>query len=219
MPGKTITFKWLWVLMIIFILSCQKEVKQIRVACVGDSITEGYGIVPESRDSYPSLLKSLLGDSFSVLNAGRSGATLQKAGNRPYWETNEFANVFEFQPNTIIIKLGTNDTKPINWKNTDIFANDYQALIDTFLTITPTPEIILCTPSPVFESNWGINDSTLKKGIIPVINKIAISNELPLVDFYQNLINQQDKFPDHIHPNADGARVIATTIAKELVEN
>ena len=57
--------------------------EQIRVACVGDSITEGHGIKIQSRDDYPVVLNRILGDGYSVQNCGKSGTTVQKDADYP----------------------------------------------------------------------------------------------------------------------------------------
>jgi len=195
--------------------ACQSKPKKNKVACVGDSITEGYGIHPESTSSYPVVLDSLLGNNYSVLNAGRSSATLQKEGNLPYWNVNEFSNVFAFEPDIIVIKLGTNDTKPVNW-NSKRFKKDYQALVDTFRTIPTHPMIFLCKPVPVFHTNWGINDSTLTNGVIPIVSELANDNNLTLIDLYEGLEDDGVNFPDGIHPNKEGAKVLAEIVAEEI---
>ncbi|HKK67868.1 MAG TPA: GDSL-type esterase/lipase family protein, partial [Bacteroidales bacterium] len=105
-----------------------------KVACVGDSITEGAGVWPQSELAYPVVLDSLLGDQYTVMNLGRSATTMLKDGNFPYWTAKEFSNVFAYEPEVIIIKLGTNDTKPQNWDAAK-YESSYQAMIDTFKTM------------------------------------------------------------------------------------
>lgn len=205
---KKITFL---IVLALFASSCAT-----RIACVGDSITEGAGIKIQSTDAYPAVLNQVLGGKYQVLNAGRSAATLQKEGDLPYWNCNEFSNVFAFKPSIIIIKLGTNDTKPQNW-NSDRFAVDYQAMIDTFSTIHPTPRIVLCKPVPVFGSRWGINDSTLVNGVLPAIEKLATKNKLKIIDLYEGMKYEGSNFPDDIHPNAKGARKMAEIISKQVL--
>lgn len=187
----------------------------IKVACVGDSITEGAGLKSQSKSAYPVILDSILGRRYSVLNAGRSAATLQKKGDLPYWNCNEFSNVFVFKPKIIVIKLGTNDTKPQNWKHGD-YEKEFQALIDTFRTIKPTPEIILCKPVPVFKTRWGINDSTMVKGVFPVIENLALKNKLKIIDLYSGLKGAGANFPDDIHPNEAGAKKMAEIVAEGI---
>lgn len=199
----------------VFIISCSEPDKDIKIACVGNSITEGAGITYESNNSYPVLLGQLLGEGYRVLNCGRSATTMLKHGNFPYWTCKDFYNVFAFKPDIIIIKLGTNDTKPFNW-NQDSFLLDYQALIDTFRTIPSQPKMYVCYPVPVYEDKWGINDSTLVHGVIPIVNEIAHKNNLPIIDLYEGVQSQGQNFPDGIHPNAKAAMVLAKVVAKEI---
>jgi acyl-CoA thioesterase I len=194
-------------------LSCTS--KKIKVACVGDSITEGYGLACQSKTGYPVVLNSILGEKYTVLNSGRSATTLQKKGDFPFWICKEFSNVFAFGPDIIVIKLGTNDTKPYNW-HAGNFEKDYQALIDTFKTISTTPKIYLCLPVPVFKTKWGINDSTVVHGVIPAIEKLAAANNLSVIDLYHNMKDQGANFFDSIHPDETAVKAMAAIIAKEI---
>ncbi len=192
--------------------SCSNNTK---IACVGDSITEGYGLACQSKTSYPVVLDSLLGPGYSVLNLGRSATTLRKKGDFPYWTCKEFYDVFVYQPDIIIIQLGTNDTKTQNWDSAS-FANDYQALIDTFKTIPTNPKIYVCLPVPVFKSKWTINDSTLTKWEIPIIKKLAEKNNLSVMDLHSQMSGDGKYFFDGIHPNEEGAKIMAEVIARDL---
>lgn len=198
----------------IFFSSCTTDIK---VACVGDSITEGHGLTSQSHSAYPAILGSLLGPGYAVLNAGQGGATLLKDGDYPYWNCNEFSNVFDFQPDIIIIKLGTNDTKSHNW-DAEKFSWDYQALVDTFNTIKSHPRIYLCIPVPVFKTAWGINDSTLTCGVVPVINEIGKTNQLTIIDLYSKMKDYPEFFPDGVHPNEGGTKKMAEIIAEEIMQ-
>lgn len=206
--------KVLIVVIVAFSLAaCTKKV--YKVACVGDSITEGSGISVQSKDAYPVVLDGLLGEEYNVLNLGRSATNMQKKADFPYWICKEFSNVFAFQPDIVVIKLGTNDTKPQNW-NAINYEKDYQALIDTFKTISTNPYIYLCTPAPVFKTAWGINDSTVVNGVIPVIHKLAEINQLPIIDLYTQMLNQSANFPDGVHPNEQAVVVMANIISREI---
>ena len=197
----------------IILASCTS--KEIKIACVGDSITEGYGLKCQSKTGYPVVLDSILGTGYTVQNCGRSATNLQKKADFPYWICKEFSNVFANQPDIIIIKLGTNDTKPYNW-NAERYARDYQAMIDTFNTIASHPKIFLCFPVPVFKTVWGINDSTVVNGVIPAIKKVASANNLKIIDLYNGLKDQGGNFPDSIHPNEAAVKVMARIIASEI---
>ena len=200
-------------LLILFISACTKL--PTKVACVGDSITEGFGLAVQSKTGYPVVLDSLLGPDYAVLNSGRSATTLQKEGDFPYWIAKEFSNVFSYKPNIIVIKLGTNDTKPQNW-NAASYKSDYQALIDTFNTISTHPQIYLCLPVPVFATRWGINDSTVVNGVIPIVKQLGETNNLPVIDLYSTMQDQGENFPDDIHPNEEAVKVMAGIIAKNI---
>ena len=202
-------------LIFISLISCTE--KQVRIACIGDSITEGAGINIQSSSAYPAVLGQILGDKAMVLNSGKSSTTLQKDGDFPFWNVKEFSNLFAFNPDIVIVKLGTNDTKPQNW-NRERFLKDYQSLIDTIRSIQSQPKILLCIPVPVFESTWGINDSTLIAGVIPAIQLIAKTNKLETIDLNSPMKGKEMYFPDHIHPNEDGARIMATLIAEKIAK-
>ncbi|NBP25408.1 MAG: hypothetical protein EBU81_12855, partial [Proteobacteria bacterium] len=80
----------------------------IKVACVGDSITYGAGVEEREKNNYPKQLGELLGNRFEVRNFGRSGATLSRVGDLPYATTDEFKAALAWQPDMVILKLGTN---------------------------------------------------------------------------------------------------------------
>lgn len=203
------------VIISLFGISCSNKI--IKIACLGDSITEGAGVRWQSKDSYPAVLDSILGKKYTVLNSGKSGATLLKKGDKPIWTFKEFYNVFAFNPDIILIKLGTNDSKTANW-NSQNYKNDCQALIDTLRTIKKHPKIILCLPVPAFKNAWTINDSIIKNGVIPDLKFIALKNKLESIDLYTALSDYKEYFPDGIHPNEKGTRIIAKAIAKSVVK-
>lgn len=201
-------------LLIIALSSCMQ--KKTKVACVGDSITEGFMISPQSQLAYPVILDSLLGDQYTVLNLGRTSTTMRYDGNFPYHTAKEFSNVFAYEPDVIVLKLGTNDTKPVNWDE-DKYESSYQAMIDTFRTIPTNPEIFVCLPVPVFKTKWGINDSTVVNGVIPVVKRVAQRNNLPVIDLYTLMQDKGEMFFDSIHPDTRGLAVMAEIIAGEIL--
>lgn len=186
--------------------------RPVRIACVGDSITFGAGIDKREENSYPALLGKKLGAQFVVRNFGVNGATLQKAGDNPYWKLPEFAQVAEYQPDLILILLGTNDTKPQNWKDRRTFEADARALVEHFLALPHKPKVWICLPVPVYATQWGINDETLFGQIMPALAHVAQEKKLPVIDLYDALSNRPDLFPDKVHPNALGADIMAHTI-------
>ena len=156
----------------------------IRVACVGDSITYGYGILNRAKGSYPAQLGRILGDKWEVHNFGVSGATMLKQGDLPYWKQQAFKDVLAYNPNVVVIKLGTNDTKPQNWKFKDEFARDYAEMIDRFEALPAHPHIWICYPVPAYGERWGINEFIIKNEVIPIISQVARKKHVPVINLY-----------------------------------
>jgi acyl-CoA thioesterase-1 len=184
----------------------------IRIACIGDSITFGASIKNRDRDCYPAQLGRMLGEKWQTRNFGVSGATLLKKGDLPYWDQQAFKDALAYNPNVVVIKLGTNDTKPQNWKYKDQFAADYADMIDRFAELPSKPRIWICQPVPAYGERWGITDIIIKNEVIPLINRIARSKHVPVIDLYGPLSDKPEMFPDQIHPNAEGAHGIAKEI-------
>jgi acyl-CoA thioesterase I len=187
-----------------------------RVACVGDSITFGAGMDDRANNSYPAQLQRMLGDGWDVKNFGVSGATLLKSGDRPYWKQKALERAMEFQPNVVVIKLGTNDSKPQNWEHHESFPDDIESLIRQFKQLDSKPRVFLCHPVPSFDEQWGIRDDIIRNEVIPLIDGAAREQRLKVIDLYEALNGKSELFPDGIHPNAAGAKVIAETVYKAL---
>ena len=92
-------------------------IDQVKVSCVGNSITYGTGISDREQYAYPVQLQKLLGENYIVGNFGKPGATLLKKGHRPYVEQEEYKKALSFAGDIVVIHLGINDTDPRNWPN------------------------------------------------------------------------------------------------------
>ncbi len=191
----------------------------IRVACVGDSITFGAGVENREANSYPVVLGKCLGKRFETRNFGVSGATLLKKGDLPYWKLDAFREVEGFGPQVVIIKLGTNDSKPQNWRFKSEFESDLREMLDHFLNIPSKPRLWVCLPAPVYQDRWGINETTVRDEMIPLIRKVAKSRGVPVVDLHAALANRPDWFPDGVHPNAAGAANLAQVVCYTLLKH
>jgi len=196
---------------------------QIKVACIGNSITYGYGLSSPNTQSYPAKLQNLLGvTKYTVQNDGVSATTLLKNGNNPYWKNGKLPDVFAFKPDIITIKLGTNDTKPQNWDtHNQEFERDYLALVDTLAAMDSKPEIFAVLPVPVFNNptgaSWGIRDSIIRK-VIPIIRQVAAERNLTVIDANTPLLAFPQYFSvDGVHPNAAGEDTIAHVIYRSIL--
>ena len=143
--------RWLTIVTAALLL-CQGGVSaKTKVACIGNSITYGYGLAAEEREQlcYPGRLQSILGDRYEVGNFGHSGATLLVSGHNPYVRLPECRGALEMKPDIAVIHLGVNDTDPRNWPNySDFFIRDYGALIDSLLRGEPADGAFLAGELP-----------------------------------------------------------------------
>ena len=207
--------KILLVLFVLFTLGCKQEKDHYNISCVGDSITYGNGI-KNTNNSYPFQLEKMLGKRFTVRNYGRSSATMLRNGNLPYWIQREYNNAMRSNPDLVIIMLGTNDTKPQNWKYKSLYKKDYKNLINQFKQLSTHPKVWIALPPPVFEDKYGLKDSVVFNELLPLIKEIAKEENLKLIDNNTLFKNKPELFNDGIHPNEKGAKVMAENIAKEI---
>ena len=77
----------------------------IKVACVGDSVTYGYGISNWPKNNNPFILESFLGDEYTVNNYGFCGSCVQSDGNKPYSSKSPYKKSLEFEPDIVIFML------------------------------------------------------------------------------------------------------------------
>jgi acyl-CoA thioesterase-1 len=193
--------------------------EDIRIACVGNSITSGPGDPKTDPDTYSAQLRVLMGTGYDIQNFGVSGRTMLKNGDYPIWDEQAFTDALNFKPDIVTILLGTNDSKPWCWEYKDEFVPDYLSMIDTFRTVNPSVQIYLGLPPPAFSVQWGIRDSIITTDIIPMINQIAEEQELPVIDFYTPFIDKRVLFPDDIHPSDEGSWEMAKVIFQKLTGN
>ena len=196
--------------------------KPIKVACIGNSITYGTGIANRAHDSYPSQLQRMLGDDYQVGNFGRPGATLLNHGHRPYVKQPEYAQAKEFLPDVAVFHLGINDTDPRNWPNfRDEFVKDYLDLIESFRQINPDTRIIIARMTPIADRHPRFISGTKQwHGLIQsAIESIAEIAEAELIDFHEPLYPYPWMLPDALHPNVEGASILAKTVYAALTGN
>lgn len=186
----------------------------IRVACIGNSITCGMGIPMNDNLGYPAVLQQLLGDGYQVKNFGVSARTLLYKGDLPYVKEEAWHDAQAFCPDVVILKLGTNDAKDYNWVHGADFGHDLQLMLDTLKALPTHPKIFLCSPIPAAKI-WGISDSVIVNGEMPVIRKVAKKNKATYIDLHTLFNNSDGKQMqrDGIHPNKNGAAQLARIIA------
>ena len=191
----------------------------IRVACIGNSITDGFGIMNAEDKGYPAQLQKKLGDGYEVKNFGVSARTMMNKGDLPYMNELAWKDAQAFNPNIVIVKLGTNDSKTHNWaKGADEYRLSMQAMIDTLKALPAKPKIYLCSPIPAFKGTWTISDSIIVNGEMPIIQKLAKKNKCGFINLHAAYTYSDMMLRDGIHPNAKGAEKLAGIVYDALVD-
>ena len=193
---------------------------QKRVACVGDSITYGCFVPGQPWNSYPRQLGRKLGRGYCVGNFGYTNRTALKNADHPYTAEKLYRQSLAFQPNTVLLMLGTNDTKTVNW-NAEAYARDLGELIESYLELESRPQVFSLLPPPVFpfcgKLRWDIRSEVLENEVLPICRRVAGEKGVPVIDTHSTFVGRKELFMDGCHPNARGARVIAE--AAQLIIN
>lgn len=188
----------------------------VKVACVGDSITYGYSIKHWSKNNYPTVLQQLCGKGYCVNNYGHSGRTVQKEGDFPYVNEKLYHKSLSFHPDVVVLMLGTNDTKAANWCSKERFLEDYKELVLSYQNLPSAPCVYLMSPPPAFsvngsKVNFGINPCVIKE-LRQYIQKFADNNHLHYIDIYSVFDDNPELFSDGVHLNAKGTVLLAETV-------
>jgi alpha-L-fucosidase 2 len=186
-----------------------KPATPINVACVGDSITEWSG--------YTTDLQALLGKDYSVGNFGVAGSAVSSSWSKPYMKQDAFRETKDFKPSIIVIMLGTNDAH--THQSTSSFAADYENLINEYNVLDSQPRIYLVKPPPIYDNELELSDTNLQEEVLPSIEQVANEFSLPVVDVNSAMTDHPEYFEDGVHPNSEGAMVIANEIWEALTVN
>ncbi len=189
------------------------------VVCIGDSITYGQGVM-SSRDvdSYPAQLAELLGDSYRVVNYGLPNRTLQSSGNMPYTQEKLYEESLVQNAVTVIIMLGSNDSKPDFW-NADRFEVEYTAFIQQYQNMESKPDVYVMIPPSIFleEPDSGdCSDEIVREELIPILKHISRETGASLIDLYSLTENHPEWYADGLHPTKEGNEAIAQEIYKAI---
>lgn len=196
--------------------------KKIRVACVGNSITYGYTLPDREQNAYPFKLQKMLGDAYEVGNFGHSGATLLNKGHRPYTKVKEYEQALAFAGDIVVIHLGINDTDPRNWPNyQDEFIGDYRALIRDFRKANPKARILIARMTPLSDRHRRYESGTRDwhEQIQEAIACVARAEKVQMINFFDPLHPYPYILEDAVHPNVEGAQMLAEIVYKGITGN
>lgn len=197
----------------------------IKIACIGNSITVGARVDHPELHAYPAVLSSLLKNggyaNHQVRNFGIGGATVLKFGTPNIWRVLD--SLQRFVPDIVIIEVGTNETvgEPRkNWDHIDAFESDYQEYIKRVRAINPACRIILCGPpdmvlsTPNLPADRVANLTERRPRIWELrgrIRKLTKTEGIYFLDLTEAFKGRPDLMTpmDGVHPNQAGYAFLA----------
>ena len=181
----------------------------VRVACVGDSITALSG--------YPQKLQELLGNGYVVANFGVAGATISQCSRLPYLYQPQFEKAEKFNPDVVLIMLGTNDAnRELTLSDKDL-EEDYAQLVTSFQSLPSNPKVIVVKSPPIFTSpESAYNNTNLVTNVNPRVETLAAQMNLLIIDMYDAFGNHAEYFADGVHPTDEGAELIASIMCSTV---
>ncbi len=209
-------------------------VGKLKVACVGDSITFGMGI-RMAENKYPEQLQKLLGDKFEVGRFGNSGKTAARVKDGVWYGLQpEHRQALDFKADLYVSNLGINDTNRGVWNTENVFA-DYAELIHAWrgpqnatimLWTKLAPDFRSHDREPGFPGNVNpefnfrlveMETSTRRPEMEAVCARLAKEMNCHSIDMYTPLAGHPEfTVGDGLHPNRDGAKIIAEETAKAI---
>lgn len=189
---------------------------QIKVACVGDSVTYGHGISNWPKNNYPKQLQALLGDGYHVNSYGVSGRAVQPGSDQPYTALPHYQESLDYDADFVVFMMGTNDSKPENW----VDAATYREALLTLLDSYGDAKILLCTvPTAYFPQGQteGLTNYDIQPAIVDeiadILRQVAGERGYPLIDIHALTARNPQWFEkDGVHPSNEGAAAIAQEV-------
>lgn len=198
--------------------------KVTKIACVGDSLTYGYGLT--HADSYPSVLQNLLGtEKYLVKNFGAQGRTMtlgltdKTFADRSYYDTEIYQESLAFQADIVILCLGTNDS----WKVDMTTESGKQGYVQGLTTLVNSyrqagvKEIYVCLPPHCLNNNIG---DMIEANIIPLIQENASVLNYKIIDYFTPTKGHSEYLlSDRLHFKPIGYSVMANAACQHLLQD
>lgn len=178
----------------------------MRIAALGDSITQGYLCYPE--DCWVSLVEKELG--IKIYNFGVPGDLTRNMRRRFRRQ------VLPLNPSHCIILGGTNDA--FCEISLEDYSENMEIITEYCLNNSIIPILGLPTPSLAYPGEFVLQEYRAW------ILEYAEKQQITVIDFYSAMVDavskiaKQEYFLDEVHPNIEGYRVMADT-AKEVLEH
>ena len=175
------------------------------ILCLGDSLTEGYGIAPER--SYPQQLERRLRASghpeARVVNAGISGSTTASAVARLRWQ-------LKAKPDVLVLALGGND----GLRGLELSETEKNLSEAIALARSQGVEVVLAGMQ--IPPNYGADYTRSFRALFPGLAK---AHDVALIPFLLEGVAAKPELnlPDGIHPNAAGYEIVTENVLATLL--
>ncbi len=184
-----------------------------KIACIGDSLTYGSTLLNRKKECYPARLQKLLGEGYDVVNLGLVGHTVNSFCTKFWGQPAMLRSLAEYEPDYILLLLGTNDARLRNWMDESVFRNEYVKLLQYLKNLSSSPTIIAMTPPSTFRDTkkyeLDFNIDVLEK-IVEIQRSLLKENDINFIDLYSMTKDKEHLFAsDKLHLNSKGAKFVA----------
>ena len=179
-----------------------------KILILGDSLTEGFGIL--EKEAYPNLLEGKLnqelspqtGSAYQVINGGITGATSSGGVSRIDW-------FLQAKPDFLILALGGNDGLR------GVPVSETKENLSKILDSADKNQIPALLAGMKIPPNYGL---TYTSEFAQMYQDLAEHHDIPSIPFLLEGVGGNPKFnlPDRIHPNPAGHEIIAETVYQSL---
>ena len=179
--------------------------KKKTIVFFGNSLTAGYGLSPEQ--AFPALIQQKidsLGLPYQVVNAGVSGETSSGGNTRIDWILQQPMAIF-------VLELGANDgLRGIPLAETK---KNLQDIIDKVKAKNPQTKLLFAGMQ--IPPNMGQKYATEFGNMF---GELSTKNSMALIPFLLEGVGGEPELnqADGIHPTAEGHRIVAENVWKEL---
>lgn len=203
----------------------RNKIELPRIAFIGDSITfgyavsSGYGTPDPATESYPAQFAEMMAGEATVGNFGRSGAFLtpldaeynfwagSDKADRYYLDTAEYAASLEWDPDIVVIMLGTNDFRNLNRAEArENFKGYLKDLADTYMSLDSVKKVYIATSITIYSNAGGYELTT---GLLQQLQKeAAAEGGYEVIDIYEMT---KDYMSVGMHYSADRLHPVKVT--------
>lgn len=201
-----------------------------KVACIGDSITFGTCIADRARDGYPAQLQRLLDREFpgeyEVRNFGNPGKCVyldeltwgKNKKPNSYYFMPEHRAALDWRPDIVVSNLGINDYEAYpkeerGEKPRGQFVRDYLTILGDYRNLPTHPKLFIWTKlGPLLSTHRGFRSEAPFR-MRADLEKVAQAAGAVGLDLHTPFFPAPERFftADGVHPNPDGAAVVAKT--------